>query len=149
MAESDPIIVEPAQEQPRVGNWAPAMGPEALQFLDRVVPESSRESVGDAAVSILAKGIPPTAAEGQETGLVVGYVQSGKTMSFETVAALARDNGFPIVIVITGTANPLLDQSTGRLRRDLRLDDPQKARRWIRFQNPDAGDATMQAIRDV
>ena len=85
----------------------------------------------------------------QETGLVVGYVQSGKTMSFEAVAALACDNGFQIVIVVAGSANPLLDQSTGRLRRDLQLDEPDRARRWIQFQNPSADDATGQAIRDV
>lgn len=32
------------------------------------------------------------------TGLVVGYVQSGKTLSFTTVIGLARDNGFPLII---------------------------------------------------
>jgi hypothetical protein len=68
-------------------------------------------------------------------------------MSFETVAALARDNGFQIVVVVAGIANPLLDQSATRLRRDLRLDDPGRARRWIQFQNPDDDDATIQAIR--
>jgi hypothetical protein len=114
-----------------------------------VVPEASRESVRDAAVSILAKTVPPNAPVGQETGLVIGYVQSGKTMSFETVAALARDNGFQIVIVVAGVANPLLDQSTGRLRRDLRLDEQGRERRWIQFQNPGDDDATVQAIRDV
>jgi hypothetical protein len=58
--------------------------------------------VREAAVSILSKAIPPNAAEGQQTGLVVGYIQSGKTMSFETVAALARDNSFQVIIVIAG-----------------------------------------------
>ena len=70
-------------------------------------------------------------------------------MSFEIVAALARDNAFQLVIVVAGTANHVLDQSTGRLRRDLRLDEPERARRWIRFLNPGADDATVQAIRDV
>src|SRR5207253_7279259 len=99
--------------------------------------------------SILARTIPPDAPAGVETGLVVGYVQSVKTMCYEAVAALARDNGFQVVVVIAGIANPLLDQSSGRLRRDLRLDDPGRARRWIEFQNPGDDDATVQAIRDV
>jgi chloramphenicol 3-O-phosphotransferase len=149
MTYDDPMFIEPIPAKDVGSNWAPTVGPETLDFLENVVPEGSRESVRDAAISILSKGVPPTAAAGQETGLVVGYVQSGKTMSFETVAALARDNGFQIAVVVAGTANPLLDQSTGRLRRDLRLDQPGRVRRWIQFQNPGDDDATAQAIRDV
>src|SRR6266404_2230531 len=149
MAGADPILVEPAPDDARRGNWVPEVGSEAVEFLESVVPEASRVDVRDAAISILAKGIPPTAAEGQETGLVVGYIQGGKTMSFETVAALARDNRFHMVIVVAGTANPLLEQSTGRLRRDLRLDVTGRERRWIHFENADDDAATVQAIRDV
>ena len=70
-------------------------------------------------------------------------------MSFETVTTLAHDNGFQIVIVVAGIANPVLDQSAGRLKRDLQLDDPDRPRRWIQFQNPSADEATVSAIRDV
>lgn len=69
-------------------------------------------------------------------------------MSFETVTALAHDNAFQIVIVITGTSNPLYNQSTGRLRADLQL-DAQRVRRWMHFGNPGARDAVLQPIRDV
>lgn len=148
MADDNPIIVEPVAEPGR-GRWTPVVGPETLDFLSNVVPDGSRESVCDAAVSVLAKSVPPTGEAGYETGLVVGYIQGGKTMSFEAVTALAHDNAFQIVIVVAGIANPLLDQSTGRLRRHLRLDDPDRPRRWIQFQNPSADDATVPAIRDV
>ena len=70
-------------------------------------------------------------------------------MSFETVATLARDNGFHIVIVVAGISTALLEQSTSRLRRDLGLDDSNRPRRWIQFQNPSADDSTVQALRDV
>lgn len=142
------IIIELIDPIPG-GRWSPVAGVETSDFLSTVVPEVSRNIVRDSAISILAKSVPPTGEPGQETGLVVGYVQSGKTMSFETVAVLARDNAFQIIIVVAGTANPLLEQSSGRLRRDLRLDDPERARRWIQFQNPVANDANVQAIRDV
>lgn len=148
MTDDNPIIIEPVPESAR-GQWAPVVGPETIDFLSAVVPEGSQDSVRDAAVSIIAKSVPPTGQAGQETGLVVGYVQSGKTMSFETVTALAHDNAFQIVIVVAGIANPLLDQSTSRLRRDLRLDDPDRPHRWIQLQNPSADDATVPAIRDV
>ena len=61
---------------------------------------------------------------GRTTGLVLGQVQSGKTLSFTAVAAMARDNGYRVVIVITGTTTTLLDQSVNRLRRDLGLPGP-------------------------
>ncbi|MCC6486914.1 MAG: alpha-1,4 polygalactosaminidase [Candidatus Hydrogenedentes bacterium] len=148
MADPNPIIVEPAA-QPPDGNWIPVVGPEGTEFLQTVAPAESRDGIRESAVAILSKGTPPGNAAGQETGLVVGYVQSGKTMSFETVAALARDNAFPMVVVVAGTSTNLLEQSTGRLRRDLRLDLPGRERRWVQLQNPGDDDATVQAIRDV
>jgi hypothetical protein len=148
MTNTDPIVVEPLAEEGD-GRWRPALGPEALGFLEHSVPAIARENISASAIDILSKGIAPIIPEGTETGLVVGYVQSGKTMSFEAVAALARDNGFQIVIVVTGTSNPLFNQSTGRLRRDLRLDDQNRDRRWIHFRNPDPDEATIVPIRDV
>lgn len=47
-----------------------------------------------------------------EVGLCVGKIQSGKTTSFTSVCALARDNNIPICIVLGGTNNTLLDQAT-------------------------------------
>ena len=148
MSDKTPIIVEPISKESGDGLWEPNVGTEILDFLGTTVPENSRDSVRDDAVSILSKGIDPIATAGQETGLVVGYVQSGKTMSFEAVAALARDNAFQIVIVIAGISNPLLKQSTGRLRRDLGLDDPDRARRWVLFESP-YDDATGRDINNV
>lgn len=149
MGDDERMIVEPDPDEAGQGNWVPTVGPEGLDFLETVVPEPSRVQVREAAVSILSKAAAPNAGAGQETGLVIGYVQSGKTMSFETVAALARDNRFHMVIVVAGTSNPLFEQSTGRLRRDLRLDEAGRERRWIHFANPGDEDATAQAIRDV
>lgn len=36
----------------------------------------------------------------ETTHLVVGYVQSGKTMSFTGVLAMARDNGYRVAIIL-------------------------------------------------
>jgi hypothetical protein len=148
MPDDDEILVRPIAPS-EAALWLPRIGPETLAFLENTVPEPAREEISGSGVTILSKGIPPRQIAGQETGLVIGYVQSGKTMSFEAVAALARDNAFQIVIVVAGTSNPLFDQSTGRLRRDLRLDDPRRARRWIHFANPTDDDATVQPVRDV
>ena len=150
MSENTNIIIEPVSDGLGSGRWLPTVGPETMDFLEDVVPYESQETVCSAAVSILAKGTPPTVREGNETGLVVGYVQSGKTMSFEAVAALARDNNFQVVIVIAGRSTSLLEQSSSRLCRDLGLDSPKRPRRWIQFTNPARGSASAtQAIHNV
>lgn len=83
---------------------------------------------------ILGRCHPPSEPPGKRTGLVVGYVQSGKTMSFETVIALARDNGYGLVILLAGTKNILLDQSEDRLIKDLGIDDGDGG--WFHENNP-------------
>ncbi len=117
--------------------WQPVVGPETLSALgefDGLDPES-RQRVRDEAIAVLRSCIPPESPDATETGLVVGQVQSGKTMSFTTVAALAGDNGFPLVIIITGTSNPLTGQSQSRLQKDLRL-LTRSDRAWRHFANP-------------
>lgn len=65
------------------------------------------------------------------------------------MTALARDNQIQIVIVVAGTSIPLLGQSTERLRRDLELDEPGRARRWLHFTNPNDDVPTRQRIKNV
>jgi hypothetical protein len=55
----------------------------------------------------------------QAKGLVVGYVQSGKTANFTGVAAKAVDAGYRLVIVLTGTTNMLRSQTQRRLDMEL------------------------------
>lgn len=55
----------------------------------------------------------------QSKGLVVGYVQSGKTANFTGVAAKAIDAGYRLVIVLTGTTNMLRAQTQRRLDMEL------------------------------
>jgi hypothetical protein len=132
-----PQIITPQDQLPVGSLWIPVQGEEVrslvahLQF-DR---ESSDRLVSEA-VGVLSKCVPPKLPPQNTTGLVLGYVQSGKTLSFTTVAALARDNGYPLVIVITGIGTNLLGQSTKRLEDDLQL---QTNRKWRLFQNPKLG----------
>src|SRR5665213_1152474 len=105
---------------PRGARWSPVVGEETLQVLDRMsdLDDAGKMKVQNEAVSILARCMPPDQTNAKTTGLVLGQVQSGKTMSFTTVTALSRDNGYRIVIVVTGVTVPLLEQSAARLRRD-------------------------------
>lgn len=129
-------VIEILPDSGRNSQWRPAIGNETIQVLQNTdLPPENIDAIREEAVFILSKCIPPTNRSGQETGLVVGYIQSGKTLSFTTVAALACDNHYPIVIVIAGTSIPLTDQSKKRLRNDLKLDERQD-RKWRHIHNP-------------
>lgn len=62
---------------------------------------------------------PAREAPRQTKGLVVGYVQSGKTANFTGVIAKAIDAGYRLVIVMTGTTNLLREQTQRRLDMEL------------------------------
>jgi hypothetical protein len=137
--------ITPQEALPPGTLWVPARGAEVRDLISHLdLGQEGGERVISEATGVLSRCIPPNAPADSTTGLVLGYVQSGKTMSFTTVAALARDNGYPMVIVITGISNPLLDQSTSRLEEDLRL---QNNRKWRLFRNPKPDH--RQSINDV
>ena len=54
-----------------------------------------------------------------DRGLVIGYVQSGKTTSFTAVAAKAADAGYKVVVVLSGLVDNLRRQTQARLDSDL------------------------------
>ena len=99
------------------------------KFIDYIRrPESNPKGLSNAAIAtfreeacdVLAHCNPHDAVTLPETThLAVGYVQSGKTMSFTGVTALAKDNGYRVIIYLAGTKNNLLDQTQKRLRKDL------------------------------
>lgn len=55
----------------------------------------------------------------QGRGLVVGYVQSGKTANYTALAARAIDAGYRMVIVLSGIHDALRNQTQARLEREL------------------------------
>ncbi|MEU6120941.1 Z1 domain-containing protein [Streptomyces sp. NPDC047123] len=57
-------------------------------------------------------------------GLVVGYVQSGKTTNFTSVMAKAADRGYKLFIVLAGIHNGLRRQTQARLARQLVESNP-------------------------
>ncbi len=74
----------------------------------------------DTATGLLARH---EEADGSITGLALGYVQSGKTLSFTALAALAADRSYSFIIVLVGSTNILRSQNTDRLVEDLGLEE--------------------------
>ncbi|MGY0059631.1 Z1 domain-containing protein [Streptomyces sp. LZ34] len=82
-------------------------------------PETTAD-LGDAAERVVERLADPTSPEAyQSKGLVVGYVQSGKTANFTGVIAKAIDAGYRLVIVLGGTLNLLRAQTQRRLDMEL------------------------------
>lgn len=74
----------------------------------------------DATEEVVRRMSDPTRIKAyQAKGLVVGYVQSGKTANFTGVIAKAIDAGYRLVIVLTGTTNMLRAQTQRRLDMEL------------------------------
>lgn len=62
---------------------------------------------------------PEAVAAYASRGLVMGYVQSGKTANFTGVIARAADAGYRLVIVLAGTWNILRNQTQRRFDKEL------------------------------
>lgn len=127
--------------------WVPVQGEQATGVAHRALSDQeARTDLIQSAAEILGSGIDPAKARGTVTGLVVGYVQSGKTLSFTTVIGLARDNGFPIVILIAGNKDNLLTQSHQRLERDLDVAGGEGLPAWMMEKNPRVEDSQHEQL---
>ena len=82
------------------------------------------------------------------THLVVGYVQSGKTMSFTSLIELALDNHYKIVIVLAGITTNLLQQTDDRLGKDLVCGNTKNYRFFKIHKNPNS-DKALEIARNL
>jgi hypothetical protein len=114
------------------GKWSPVQGSALTDLLNSndSLSEPEKERLVQETFSILSECAPPHGNNLSNTGLVIGYVQSGKTLSFTSLTALARDNDYRLVILLAGTTNNLVEQSFDRLKTDL---DVAGAREWNLF----------------
>jgi hypothetical protein len=76
-------------------------------------------SVAEESLRIISKTTPVGRPEFQCRGLVVGYVQSGKTANFTAVAARAADVGYRLIIILSGIHDSLRNQTQRRLDQEL------------------------------
>jgi hypothetical protein len=76
-------------------------------------------SLDDASDKVLRQLRPPNTPEFDVRGLVLGYVQSGKTANFAAVIAKAADAGYRLIVVMSGIDNGLRRQTQIRLSKEL------------------------------
>ncbi len=82
--------------------------------------EEGKITVVSEAQNVLKHCIAPGVKE-TITNIAVGYIQSGKTLSYTTLSTLAADNGFRIIIYLTGVTTSLNNQTYGRIQKDLNV----------------------------
>lgn len=118
-------------------NWTPQYGEETEKLLNKVFNNDveSKDKVRKEAYEIMKLCGNPDLPTNDDTGLVFGYVQSGKTLSFTALTALARDNNYQIVIILAGISTNLVDQSYNRLQNDLGINQGFH-RKWVMLNNP-------------
>jgi len=89
------------------------------------------KSLDDASTKIISLLEPPTSAKFDIRGLVVGYVQSGKTSNYTAVITKAADVGYKLFIVLSGLTNQLRTQTQKRLSREITNLTDQSQSNWF------------------
>ncbi len=145
MTSKSPVEIQCSKSSlPQNAQWQPEVGNECMDVVKRLRGEDldAQQTLLDESRRILSRCVPPDGDEKSETGLVMGYVQSGKTSSFTTVVALANDNNYQLVVVIAGISTLLTEQSRNRLTSDLNFSESPFTP-WMHFSNPREDDAEL------
>lgn len=81
--------------------------------------KDSIESLDDSSSEVVSLLANPTDDKFRCRGLVVGYVQSGKTANMTAVIAKAVDAGYNLIILLGGVTNKLRAQTQRRIENDV------------------------------
>lgn len=113
--------------------------------LDELVRERIWKSVDE----ILSQGPIASEENAGNTGLALGYVQSGKTTAITALIANAADSGYKIIITFLGSTNLLLSQNANRIEVALGIGEKGDRRdyQWFAMQNP-SGTASAKELAD-
>ena len=107
---------------------------------DKGWDDGTIQSIDDASTRVVFNLDFPGQSEFKTKGLVLGYVQSGKTANFTAVMSKAADAGFRLFIVLSGMTNSLRQQTQQRMDEELvALDSPTDWLTWA-TQDSDIGD---------
>jgi hypothetical protein len=128
--------------QPDAAAYAPVVGEATIGLLEYLVreesfPQTEIPRLREESINVLSGCAAPRGQQARRTGLVCGYVQSGKTASMEAVSALARDNGYRILILMAGVTTILVEQSSKRVQH---LKSGAGGYDWVMLNNPKARD---------
>ena len=119
--------------------WTINLDTDEMEYLRQVyssIEEEQFQAIVERALSTMSNFPVPNGPDEQKEGLAIGKIQSGKTLSFTSLIALAGSNGYRVIIVLAGTKNQLLKQTRERLERDLGTRQAQRTSRILVLSNP-------------
>lgn len=125
LLDSPPGVHPALTDEARMAGWysGPEDGDELWPRLRSKLESSGMRDVVDeidtASTKVVAHLADPRILNLKKRGLVVGYVQSGKTANYTAVMAKAADAGYRLFIVLSGLHNNLRRQTQVRLARDM------------------------------
>lgn len=119
------------------------------QKLAEKLDSDVRNRIWTAVEEILSNGPIADIQKAGNTGLALGYVQSGKTTTITALLAKAADDGYRIIITFLGSTNVLLTQNANRIESSLGIGDKGDRRdyRWVSLPNP-SGSGGVREITD-
>ena len=100
------------------------VGERTIAFIDsqEKLDDESKVGIISEAQEVLGHCIAP-GVKNSITNIAVGYIQSGKTLSYTTLTTLAADNDYRIIIYLTGVTTSLNNQTYGRIQDDLKVNE--------------------------
>ena len=127
----DPYVVSSAGQKKDGARWYAGPNDQSVrwEFAKRQLVDEGRsqeeiQEVLTASSQILGQLASPSWPSFSSRGLVLGYVQSGKTTNFISTIAQAADAGYRLIIVLSGVTNNLRKQTQERLERTLTGKNP-------------------------
>ncbi|WP_018180127.1 Z1 domain-containing protein [Jongsikchunia kroppenstedtii] len=114
-------VLKPRHEESWYQGALPS-DPRWAQFRQKLITkgrESLIPSLNSASDTIVRLTPAPSGPPRSARGLVVGFIQSGKTTNFTAVAAKLADRNYRMIIVLAGIHNALREQTQERLNEDL------------------------------
>jgi hypothetical protein len=95
--------------------------------------ETNIADLDNASTKIVSLVDHPGTGAFNRRGLVLGYIQSGKTANFTAVIAKSADAGYKMFVVLSGVTNKLRNQTQQRLEAELR---GPHASQWVSLTAP-------------
>lgn len=94
----------------------------------RGISDFDLDNIDTASTNVVANLSRPHGDESESVkGMVVGYVQSGKTTNYSAVIAKAIDSGYRLIVVLAGIHNNLRLQTEKRLTKEISDQRPEAA----------------------
>ena len=90
-------------------------------YLQNIKSWSSEDidSIDNSSTKVVNQLLNPEAEGKRYQGLVLGYVQSGKTSNMAATIAKAADRGYQLIIILAGLTDSLRKQTQNRMQKDL------------------------------